>query len=394
MPKQKMFLIATAILVLGCVSSASAAVTLKQLARSPFYRPGVSSPADLKTLVKERTADLQAGFSQAGHPELYPAFMEQFPTATITPVKVSPGESFTWMLFKRKKNGRVAVLRDVTWGGKAPFDAYRFEIDKDGKRYEFLVPAVCGNVALRSIALVPPPPAPAVQTSAAPAPPPPAPVAAPAPPPPPPAPVAAPAPPPPPPAPVAAPVPPPPPPAPVAAPAPRRLRPRRSRLPCRPRSLPRSGLLVDVGLSRQPDPANYAFARVGYELPLTEKLYLMGLVGGYLRWMGDDGESAFTADAMLDYHWAGRTSFGLGAGFWSGNDGQLDLIGNLGFLVFGDPTAGTARFSSKRGFPPTTSETRTSSAASVWDCGSGAKPPRNSEAAAARPPLLTRRRAG
>jgi len=95
--------------------------------------------------------------------------------------------------------------------------------------------------------------------------------------------------------------------------------------------------LADLGLSRQPDPANYLFARVGYELPLTGKLYLMGLVGGYVRWMGETGGSAFTADAMLDYHWMDKVSLGLGAGFWSGNDGQIDLLANVGFLVWGVP---------------------------------------------------------
>jgi hypothetical protein len=96
-------------------------------------------------------------------------------------------------------------------------------------------------------------------------------------------------------------------------------------------------LLFDVGFSRQLDPANYLFARVGYELPLSDKLYLLGLVGGSLRWMGNDGGSAFTADLMLDYHWLGRHSVGLGAGFWSGNGGQVDLIADVGYLVFGDP---------------------------------------------------------
>ena len=120
--------------VLGLVSSASAATTLKKLARSPFYRPGVTSAADLATLVKNRTADLKTGFEKAGNPEIYPAFMEQFPKAAVLPVKVAPGETFKWMLFMKKKNNRVAVLKDVTWKGVAPFQAYRFTIDKDGKR--------------------------------------------------------------------------------------------------------------------------------------------------------------------------------------------------------------------------------------------------------------------
>jgi hypothetical protein len=97
------------------------------------------------------------------------------------------------------------------------------------------------------------------------------------------------------------------------------------------------GPLIDVGLSRQPDPANYAFLRLGYELPLTEKLYAIGLVGGALRWMGNDGGSAFTADAMLDYHWMGKVSLGAGVGYWSGNDGQLDIIAKAGYLISGTP---------------------------------------------------------
>ena len=76
---------------------------------------------------------------------------------------------------------------------------------------------------------------------------------------------------------------------------------------------------------------------MGYEVPLFDRLYVMGLVGGSLRWMGDDGGSAFTADALLDYHWLGGFSFGLGAGYWSGNDGQVDLLADVGFLVAGDP---------------------------------------------------------
>jgi len=92
-----------------------------------------------------------------------------------------------------------------------------------------------------------------------------------------------------------------------------------------------------VGLSRQFDPANYLTARIGYEHPLTGKLYLQGFVGGALRWMGDDGGSAFTADALLDWHWLDKYSLGFGAGFWSGNDGQLDLLFDAGYLISGTP---------------------------------------------------------
>jgi len=75
----------------------------------------------------------------------------------------------------------------------------------------------------------------------------------------------------------------------------------------------------------------------GYEFPLFDKLSLLTLVGGAVRVDGKDGGSSFIADAILDYHWWNRLSFGLGAGYWSDDGGQLDLIGNLGILVFGNP---------------------------------------------------------
>lgn len=331
MSKKTLFMVLICCLAVGLASTASAASTWKRLGTSPFYQPSLTSKADLESLVKNRSADLKAGFAKAGAPELFPAFMEQFPTAKIDSVMVLPGETFAWVLFKRRTGGKVAILRDVTWKGAAPFDAYRFDIDKDGKRHEFVVPYVCGNVALRRVGPIPP--APVAVAAPAPPPPAPAPVAAAAPPPAPPSP--------PPVAPKPAPIVPPPPPAPkpvvVPPPAPAPVAPKAVAVAPAPVAEPLTGLLVDVGVSRQFDPANYAFARVGYELPLSEKLYLMGLVGGAVRWMGNDGGNAFTADALLDYHWLGPISVGAGVGYWSGNDGQLDLLADVGFLLFGSP---------------------------------------------------------
>ena len=96
---------------------------------------------------------------------------------------------------------------------------------------------------------------------------------------------------------------------------------------------------MDAGSFYQFDPATYLFARVGYEIPLYDKLSLIAFVGGAFRIHGKDGGDAFIADVILDYHWWNRLSFGLGAGYWSGNNGQMDLIGNLGFLLYGNPNS-------------------------------------------------------
>jgi hypothetical protein len=150
----KWFPVLMACLVVGIASESSAATSWKRLGANPFYRPALSSEADLKNLVKTRSADLKAGFAKAGYPELYPAFMEQFPAAKIDSVTVGYGETFAWIVFKKKATGQVSVLKDATWRGPVAFEAYRFTIDSDGKRHEFVVPYACGNVALRSVAAI------------------------------------------------------------------------------------------------------------------------------------------------------------------------------------------------------------------------------------------------
>ena len=278
--KKKLILFVAMCLVVAGTSSAFAAVSLKRLGVNPFSPP-MTSEADLRAMVGNNSADLQAGFAKAGNPELFTEFMAQFPTAAIDSIRIAPGERLDWMLF-RKGKGAVKVIKDVTWDGEAAFDAYRFSIDKDGQRYEFVVPVACGNLSLRNVGMVPEKPAVA-----------PPPVAA----------------------------------VPEPVPEPKPVAERKG------------GPVVDVGYAHMADPANYVFARVGYEIPLAEKLYAMGLVGGFVRFDGNDGSDAFTADALLNYYFTEKMFIGAGAGFWSGDDGKLDLILNAGYQVYENPGA-------------------------------------------------------
>ncbi len=272
MVKNRCTLLLIACLVMSCIPAftASAAMTLKRVGISPFYKPPLKSEADLRRLVKTRGAELKAGFAKAGYPELFSPFMEQFPMVKIQSATVKPGETMQWMMFKKRGKGPVAVARDVTWGGAAPLDVFRFFITMGQKRYEFVVPGKCGNVALKDVEMLPPPPKP---------------------------------------------LPPPPPPPKAVTVAPKK-----------------GGFLADIGYARQFDPANYLFGRVGYEYPLTDNLYVLGLIGGYGRFEGKHGESAFIADAIMEYRWT-RFSVGVGGGYWSGDDGKLDLIADLGYRL-------------------------------------------------------------
>ena len=161
--KRKWFLVLI-IILLGCfVSTAYAASTYKRTGTNPFHRPPLTSEADLKALVKSQNTQIRAGFTKAGYLNVYRAFSEQFPGAAIDSIKVSPGETFKWMFFRKKGKGPVIVNKDVTWGGAGPLDAYRFYIDMKGNRYEFVVLKDCGNLALKNVGKVP-----AVKTPATP----------------------------------------------------------------------------------------------------------------------------------------------------------------------------------------------------------------------------------
>lgn len=357
--KKKLLLLLGMCLVVTCASSAFAAVTLKRLGEHPFYSPAMTSEADLRNMVEKHSADLQVGFMEAGNPDLFPVFMSQFPTAKIDTIQIAPGERFDWMLFRKNGTGPVTAIKDVTWSGEAAFDAFKFSIDNEGQRYEFIVPAVCGNLSLSNVGVVPT----AVNQD------------------------------------------------PVCsmtlsdsnfkcgqvitvdasgssdpdgtiaevifslvdasnqvvsekidkdAPFIQEFT-----VPCESseytvkvvvvdnngaKSMPadctqairiaerRGGPVVDAGVARQFDPATYLFVRGGWEFPLTDSLTAMGLVGGYARVEGDDGDDgAFTADALLNYYFNDKLFVGGGAGFWSGNDGEVDLIVNMGFLVYENP---------------------------------------------------------
>lgn len=355
--KKRLFLLIGMCLVVACASSAFAAVTLKHLGTHPFSPLAITSESDIRALVEEHSADLHDGFIKAGNPELFPEFKAQFPTAQIDTIRIAPGEQFDWMLFRKKSSGQVKVIKDVTWGSQDSFEAFRFYIDKDEQRYEFIVPAACGNLSLRSVEVIPPlnrDPVCAMTLSDSEI--------------------------------KCGEV--------ITVDATESTDPdgtisevvfklldasnqvvvekvdketpfiQELTIPCESsqytvktvvidnkgaQSSPadctqtitvaqgKGGPVVDIGLAHQFDPASYVFARAGYEVAVTEKLYAMGLVGGFARFDGYDGGSAFTADALLHYYLTEKMFVGAGGGFWIGQDENIDLIVNMGYLIYEKP---------------------------------------------------------
>ena len=369
--RKKLLLLLGLFLVMACSSTAFAAVTLKRIGDHPFFCPPLTSEAEFRAMVDKNAEDIRIGFEQAGYGDLYPEFVAQFPNAKVETIQVAPGDHMDWMLFRRKGTGPVKTVKDVTWGGEASFDAFSFAIDKDGQRYNFIVPYACGNLSLMNVAAVPAPvnqepvcsmtvsggevkcgdkitvdasastdaegaiaqvifrlvdannqvvaeqvdtEAPYVQEFT---------------------------------------------------------------VPCEStqyavkvvvvdaagaESSPtdctqtitvaerKGGPIVDLGYARQTDPADYLFGRVGYEYFLNDRVSAIGAIGGFVRVHGDDGGSAFIADALMNYYFNDKMFVGGGIGLWAGEDDsaddetEIDLIANMGYKIHENERVKTSLF--------------------------------------------------
>ena len=274
MKKNKLLLLLGILAVVGFSSPSMAATTLKKLGSHPFYTPPLTSVADLHTMVKKRGAKIQEGFAKAGAADLYPAFAEQFPNVQIETVQVQPGQEIEWMLFRKFGKGQVAAAKNIVWGGHAPFEAFQFAIQKDGNQYNFIVPLVCGNIALVNVTGGAP-----VATAPEPAPTP---------------------------EPVA----------PTPEPAPTQV------------AKGMTGPFVIVGYEHQFDPSEYIFGKVGYDFAVTNDFHILPSLGLYGQVHGDDGETSVAVDVLASYYVVHNFALGIGVGYWSGELETRDRWGN------------------------------------------------------------------
>jgi hypothetical protein len=53
-----------------------------------------------------------------------------------------------WMASRSASTGQPHVMRNVTWSGKKPFDAFEIVIDNMIRTYTFWIPKACGNIAI------------------------------------------------------------------------------------------------------------------------------------------------------------------------------------------------------------------------------------------------------
>ncbi len=151
MRNKKLIGLTVAILILFVVGSFAETKKLKQLGRYTLVRVKGEVPTAevMKILVEKYAGDIKYGFDLAGYGDLYLPFLDHLKTATFEEGELGIGDRMYWMLFRSL--GRVKVVKDLEWAGKAPVPIFSFFLEKGNKRFEIIMPRACGNIALRKV---------------------------------------------------------------------------------------------------------------------------------------------------------------------------------------------------------------------------------------------------
>jgi len=151
MKNKKFVFIVIGILVLLTINSYAETKKLKQVGRFTLVRIKGEVPTSevMKILLEKYVGDIKYGFDVAGYGDLYLSFIEQIRSGAVKEKSMAVGDKFMWMLFRSK--GKIKVVEDLEWAGKAPLPVYSFVVNKNYKNYEFVMPKPCGNISLVGI---------------------------------------------------------------------------------------------------------------------------------------------------------------------------------------------------------------------------------------------------
>ncbi len=151
MRNKKLIIFLIFVMVLSVLSSYAETKKLKRIGQYTFarVRGKIPTPEVMKMLVDRYAGDIKYGFDLVGYGDLYLPFLDQLKAAAFEETALPVGDKLMWMLFRSQN--KVKVVQDIEWAGKAPLEVFVFNVTKDYKNYEFVMPRPCGNIALRSI---------------------------------------------------------------------------------------------------------------------------------------------------------------------------------------------------------------------------------------------------
>ncbi|MBE3132850.1 MAG: hypothetical protein IMZ55_05210 [Acidobacteria bacterium] len=114
-----------------------------------FMTPMKDVAALQKMLARPRMqADIRKAFAEAGIESVTDQFLKAVADGAVVERSVPVGSQMEWMTSRSARTRQPHAMRNVTWAGKKPFDAFEVVIDDMNHTYTFWIPKVCGNVGV------------------------------------------------------------------------------------------------------------------------------------------------------------------------------------------------------------------------------------------------------
>ncbi|MFC2169449.1 hypothetical protein ACFLRM_02635 [Acidobacteriota bacterium] len=151
MKSKKFVFFVIGIIILCSLDSFAETKKLEQIGRYTLVRIKGQIPTEevMKAVLDNYAGDIKYGFDLAGYGNLYLPFIEQMRAASFDEKELPVGTHFLWMLYR--SGGKVKVVEDLEWAGKEPLPVFSFNVEKDLKLYEFIMPKPCGNISLLNV---------------------------------------------------------------------------------------------------------------------------------------------------------------------------------------------------------------------------------------------------
>jgi len=121
---------------------------LKEIGRYSLcrFKGEIPTPEVTKMLIKRYADEIKFGFDMVGYGDQYLDFLDEAERGPLEETTIPVGGTFMWMMFWSE--GQVKVVEDLEWAGKESLPVYTFPVEENNKRYLFVMPKPCGNVAL------------------------------------------------------------------------------------------------------------------------------------------------------------------------------------------------------------------------------------------------------
>ncbi|HOD96812.1 MAG: hypothetical protein WC579_02300 [Candidatus Paceibacterota bacterium] len=128
-------------------------IELKTLGRAPLA-PYLQTEEEVRIVLKKYNEEIGKAleyFPGGALGEIvYLKLYENVDSFVMQLQQIPVGQKMDWMIYR---NG--GLLKNVRWAGNSSFDAFVFEVEAEGKLFQFAVPIRCGNVSLISMKEIP-----------------------------------------------------------------------------------------------------------------------------------------------------------------------------------------------------------------------------------------------